>query len=270
MNSGGRRAAHHHAGRGAPVRASGGGEPVCRDEVEPGQRHRADHGLGVDGQGDVHRPVGPALAELAGAVQRVDDPDPSGVVVDGLGPGGLLGADPVTGEAAPEGRRRGAGATTGRLRHRPPCPLRTGSAVRRGRDRPRSASAAATSFSSASIPPLLHDRGSRRPGGYAARAVSRTTCHVGRAAPAVPHRLLPGAACPLRRGAHRRPRRCGCGSRSASSQSRPGGTVSGTVAHGPGRLRRLAGRSSARSARWPWPSPPAFTSTSSASRRWWT
>ena len=47
-------------------------------EVERRQGHRADDGDTTDGEGDVHRPVAPvALAELAGAVERVDDPEPA-------------------------------------------------------------------------------------------------------------------------------------------------------------------------------------------------
>ena len=68
--------------RGGPseIRAggSGGGTAVS---VRPcaGQRHRRGGDRAVDDERDVHRPVGAAvLAELAGAVERVDDPDPLG------------------------------------------------------------------------------------------------------------------------------------------------------------------------------------------------
>ena len=90
--------AHHHPGHGGP-RRQGRGLAGAEHEVESGQGHRPDRRGTVDGEGHVDGPVGPPLRVLAGAVERVDDPHPSGVGwSSSVGPVVLLGADPVLGE----------------------------------------------------------------------------------------------------------------------------------------------------------------------------
>ena len=56
----------------------GSGLAVSRVRPSAGDGDGAGGQLAVDPQGDVDGPVGPALAVLAGAVERVDDPDPGG------------------------------------------------------------------------------------------------------------------------------------------------------------------------------------------------
>ena len=93
------RAADDHARR--PV--VGGGTAAGRGSVESvrperGERHGAGDGRAVDRQRDVHGPVDRGgLAELAGAVERIDDPHPLGAEPDGvvdalLGQHGVVGA----------------------------------------------------------------------------------------------------------------------------------------------------------------------------------
>ena len=66
-------AAHQHA-----QRVVGGGKrlrPVgAEHQIHSGQRHRADGRDAVDGEPNMHRPVGALLAVFARAVDRIDDP----------------------------------------------------------------------------------------------------------------------------------------------------------------------------------------------------
>lgn len=86
----------------AVVRRRRGRGIGCRvDHAERGQGHGAHHGDAVDGEGDVHGPVGSWRGgELAGAVEWVDDPRPVGGEPPGEGGGvlgRLLGEDRVVG-----------------------------------------------------------------------------------------------------------------------------------------------------------------------------
>ena len=90
--------------RGAPRADVGhrGRRSRRQGEIETRERHRADDGDAVDREGHVHGPVAAGgLRELAGAVERVDDPDalvlePAEVV------GALLREHAVVGEATLE------------------------------------------------------------------------------------------------------------------------------------------------------------------------
>ena len=214
--------------------ASGGGDPVRKNETQPGKGHRADHRVAIDGQGDVHGPVASTFGELAGPVERVDDPHPAGGVVDGFGTGRLLGADPVVRELASK-----------RVHDQP---VRPGIAL--GPDRLARFRRLATQIQETTTgllgqccreldprrptcPPLLHG-GRRHPLGYAARCRDPTTRHDGRPAPAISCRTpFPGRRYPMWSSTSPTPGvrvRLPVG----IEQSRPGGTVSG--------LRS-----------WPWP-----------------
>ena len=98
-----------HVGRAAAATTTRGGSPVerrCRTggspvehQVEGGQGDRADDGHAADGHGHMDGPVGaPGLAELAGAVERVDDPEAAvarHVLESLLGPHVVVGVEPV-------------------------------------------------------------------------------------------------------------------------------------------------------------------------------
>ena len=88
--------------RGGPVMGGGGGGGrIGAQSVSPsaGSATAPATGRAADDERDVHGPVGAGrLAELAGAVERIDDPDPvggeaGGVVLALLGEHGVAGGD---------------------------------------------------------------------------------------------------------------------------------------------------------------------------------
>ena len=96
--AGGPAAAHDDAGRPVAAPAAAAGR-VAVDSVSPraGRATAPATGHAADDEGDVHGPVGAGdLAELAGAVERVDDPHPVGGEPGRVG-GALLGEHGVVG-----------------------------------------------------------------------------------------------------------------------------------------------------------------------------
>ena len=97
---GARRAGCHHSGAGSGRRRHHGRRIGGEGQSDGGQRHGSRDEVVVLPERDVHRPVGAAgLAELAGAVERIDDPDPptveaSGVLEPFLGQHGVAGPQP--------------------------------------------------------------------------------------------------------------------------------------------------------------------------------
>ena len=87
-------------GRGRVVGGTTGAGSVAKVSPTAGQRHGSGDEVVVLPERDVHRPVGAAgLAELAGAVERIDDPDPPAVEAPGvlepfLGQHGVVGPQP--------------------------------------------------------------------------------------------------------------------------------------------------------------------------------
>ena len=97
MTAGGRVRLTTRRGGPSGAAATTAGGIGGQDEVPGGERDRADRRDAVDHEGDVHGPVvAVLLAELPGAVERVDDPDPARAEADRV-VGRLLREDRVVG-----------------------------------------------------------------------------------------------------------------------------------------------------------------------------